>query len=1600
MTDEELLQFCQVIGEHESRGDYQAYNPKYEAGGAYQFLPETWDAYCTEMGLTDYVGIAPQDAPPAVQDNVMMYVARGYADTFNGDVRYMADAHYAGVSAAIEHYNQGYLPENIEEGGYESQASYGDAIVQAMGGSSPYGDIARANFNQFTHGDYDYQQRDFDPDELYSLTPPASSSWYERLFKPMYYSAANTGFADVVQQLYGDVFHSKSLTHMFLPEPVTQEDIDYVKMALPNDEDAQRAILLHGVDSENIKWLVNQKLVANKQMAEIDEFNNHVRWDWSHPLDSLANECTLANVGSLVGGLFDPINLIPVGRAETLAKKVLLAEGVAKTAKARTSGTINSFFTPQKVGKGSIFEAIGNASGMPVTKDLTKTLTNNKLPKITPKKPMVRSMGTMGVDITKNIDAKLNAIKLMDRLGKYANTAAEVRKWAELGAANTGIQFAESALEREYMGDKVDWSSIATSTMAMSAILGFYSRFKARRANNFDKDIERVVNESKMANAEVAMNPKKVAENLDSIINETHNEARQYHDANYRQKVGNSRLYGMLEDADKIVTMTYEQAAALYKKFTNKVLPKGRRAFYVPNEDYAILIKDNIKASNIDGILEHEYGVHASLKQLLGKSYDDIMSTIADESRKEGTVWYKYREKSVGYDPEEILATAIEDGDFFRDNEGFINKILKNINSNYKGMGFISKLTRDNLEEIMTARAREQHIAPEKVYYDSDTGKTAFGGIRFSTDMNTFSPLRIEETLDPLNDALIMDGTGLTGKVRKLMRQGYYGVCQNSWSPTLRKLGNILFDNVQGQWKKTGNLLNAGHMSAEMNARRIELDMNRHYAKYLGFRNQWLDANGFKTRGREGIMAYNKLCYDYYNYKYGGNRSVVRECSDPLIAQGAEAFKEWQESRLSHLMHSADEAGLGGKRKNVLPEDYRVVDHELPRQSDKDACNQNMLAYKSEEGVNGRTCDELQFEDWCNYYDMAAKRDVVKAIIERDIDRKNKAIQEANDKIPEGSKRKPQELLEKKVTDEMVEEWLKEHIPKAVRHTLRGNPNAAIEHRVPIDTSMVVPSKFIDGFEFSYDNNLRSYDVDYIISNYNRRVAGMANIKNVFGSKEGIARERKQIEKELMIAQKRKDINTVDVQDTLEHFDEMVRIIGGQSPRNKTLSRLEAFGRIWRNLSYAYNGTNMMWAQLSEVGNTIGYGGFKQIFSLFPPARKFMQDIMEGKVSSNALEEARSFMWGVDMAANLFDRGWGDNLVRRSLTSKSPLDSCLRGASDVSYNMGKITSVVNMLPKLTDSMVKGMQAGFLGDAMRWARGERVSICRNPFTRNKLRAAGVSPELAEQIRKDILKYSTFDEMDNLVKFDVEKWNKESPNTYVAFYRMADLHAQRGIVSGANIGNRNLTKDTNWVTQCMFQFKDFALRAIEGQSFRAMTARDVDDGISMLMSGLTSLITYGARYKALESMYSALGDEERAKRIRDTMFTSEQMIRAATLRSSILGSPFSFANDVLEGWTGANSIRTTVSRRGRNVSILDPSAYNISPSEGIGNLFSQVPALTTMGNMGAGLLSVFRCMNEGATKRDMQNFLNVVPLQKFLPMSAVVRSVIDKSDLPTK
>lgn len=120
----------------------------------------------------------------------------------------------------------------------------------------------------------------------------------------------------------------------------------------------------------------------------------------------------------------------------------------------------------------------------------------------------------------------------------------------------------------------------------------------------------------------------------------------------------------------------------------------------------------------------------------------------------------------------------------------------------------------------------------------------------------------------------------------------------------------------------------------------------------------------------------------------------------------------------------------------------------------------------------------------------------------------------------------------------------------------------------------------------------------------------------------------------------------------------------------------------------------------------------------------------------------------------------------------------------------------------------------------------------------------------------------------------------------------------------------------------------------------------------------------------------------------------MLRVAAFRSSIVGTPFSFVNDLLEG-SGIvdTSIRTSVNR----------GSYGSPDSVGdyVGNIVAQTPALQ-QATAPLDILNYFyRASNNEANKNDFRKALQALPIPQWLPITTFINNyIVEPSEYPTK
>ena len=1620
LTDEQWEYLKQAIWNGEqSDGNYSSYNESSGAGGAYQFMPDTWREKANKYGFGEYANVPNATfAPPYVQDSV----ARGWAselfDKYNGDTRYVLDAWLSGESAADEDYAKGSI-----------------STTRSDGGITASGYVERA----LNDGDFKPTENILDLDVIQTNNPDQNVTNTDNLRPEAIYGANTLGY--YMKEKFGvsllitggaeKGYHAKSASG--------HGHEDGWKIDVANDE-------IQGGTEEGKAF----KAFCNENGWSCNWEDNH--WDIDFSGTDTRDPQSGGYSGNLLGDAFsvladnagydymsqmmntkhdeeeylynqyyakDTANMSEWDAFWTGFESELLETGIASFAEHMYGNFFvsnNPFGTVKELSKEDI-DYVTNA--FPDDKETQqfillnakdsaelKWLTNRRLEQRKRREQIdaynagcVFTMANAG-RIASMLADPINYIpigtafaglKITARLGNAIQNVSKVARIAEktgkagriaqnalvTGAVNVPITIADDFLRNYYGGQQREYGLDSVNAFLGGTVLGgIGGLFKNLTRNKKISDIAKTAD---------TVETKAIENSLldtDKIRTETFNEALKMHDKSYGDTI-KSNYYKKLEKNNRVVAMKADEAKKLVSKYGID-LPKEAKAFYVPNEDYTILLTDRVQGTGIDKVLSHEFGVHAGLKAVIGeKNFDKLLNEVTTLANKDGHIFNEARRLSGEYDPEEILAYAVEHN-MVSDN--FVSKLKGFINNGFKREGLKARITSKQVQEVMRRQMDAKHFAHNGIYFNPD-GSTAFAGIKYSKD-NVLNPqnfLNYYELEPSITKNTQKDLPTTPLKIfGKAMEQGFWGSGIKSMSNTIRNYVVQLYDDPRGR-----GIGNVQAMPAEINKERIMGMLSKPYLEYASIRSKWCLKN--KKLGEGAFKAFDRIVYDAYNAKYGGNTAnVIRDIPDE-VNEAVEKLREYRELQILEGKNSSRNAG--SNYDNLIEADWEPVDHELWRVIDID----KRVEFKNH--FNNPEEEAPKF--LADYMKAFAKRDVIKAKIERNIAKENKKIQEQNEKF-----KNKKASLDTKVTEADIDRWIDEHIEGAVHNilgqrsydpTLQDNMGnlgslSFLKARIPMDTTGVV--KFPDGTEFSFDNNLRSFDLDSIVFKNMNRFAGECAVKAVFGSQKNLDNVLSKAQKELKMTVEDLKSDRAKEHNDYAEFIEGINTLRGLKPRDEVLDKKGVLARIFTKLAYYSNGANMGFAQLGELCGSIAYGGISHIFDMIKPLADIAENVKWGKESANVIRDVEAQMFGESLESKIFTVNWGDRVARDALTDRNSLmNKALIGTSNVVSNLSKITSALNYLPKMTDTMTRKMRGQMIMDSIRWANGENLGKFRNPFSKSKLKGCHVSAKEAKQIQSDIQKYTTKNINGDIVDINIKQWQKDNPISYDKWYYMIQKQADRAILPGNRIGNKNLFKDKNCITRMMLQFKDYSLRAINGQTFRMMTARDVDDGLNAMLSMFTNAGGYGAKALATFWAMKATGDDEKAEDYYNRMLSSDNFIRAGVLRSAMF-APASFANDILEA-TGAvdTTTRTTVTR----------GSYGQPQDMGdfVGNAVAQFPAIQQAGKLYDIYNFLIHEQQDTANKRDFKKFMQAFPLPNHIISTAIINKfLIDNADYPDK
>ena len=1427
---------------------------------------------------------------------------------------------------------------------------------------------------------YEYAEDEM-PDEVdyaeeYAKTDPSFGS---TLWANFMDSATSSGAAYALESLWGKVAHSSVPIGNFF-KPIDQTDIDFVKASLPDDKEAQQYCLLNGRDSEEVRWLVNQKLVEKNRRTQIQQ--------WRDKNDSVLKSAMMYGVGAS-GYLLDPMMYLPIGEAYNGAKLLtrLGEAGIQDVPKAMRIAAQAATVGGEQMAVQMLDDAVRDINGQEVNYGFDS------------------AMAFLGGALVSHLGGFFKGMK--DK--RTSNIVANADK-LETMAMKNALDLHPKSIVTDLMNMPPktvpaivsnDLAVRASSDMAVKGESAVASKAESAIDNIADTPKDVVVKE-KAGTLGKHKSKNQVVNDPEKYRYETYGLAKKLHDEDF-MKGRKSNAYQKLADKGRVIATTWQKAHDLVKEVSGIEIPQEAKAFYVPNEDYIMLLTDRVQPKDVDKVLLHEFGVHAGLKNMMPeREYDSLMQYIIAQSNIKQTKFYKAKILADSYDPEEILAYAVENGMLPKRFKRFMMKML-HFNTNIRiGEEDIVKLLNRQLEEDRKGRLG--------IYFNDD-GSTAFAGLQFSKDnalnANTWTDAITLEDITNMTQGDI--GTHLpkilaspVRKLTQLLETGIGGEARNSVSPTARTIATFLFDDARGRGLGA-DLMQNRTMTADTEKMLLQSKLNRYVIDYKNIRMDFIQEQKGRFKalvGRKEALTFDRMVYDYYNAKYAGNVATAMTDVPESVKRAAEVLKKMREEQIELGKRSGE---IAGSTSNLIEKDWYVVDDELWRQVDMNKRNALLDHYLCSD------TDTIK-EDLRKYVMTYAKRDKIRDMLEREEKLRVARLKRSlGDSAPTEADIEAMKL--KPVTDKAVEKWLNKSADAWVTRILKGTSFDItsqkimegstlgdlnfLRARIPMDTTGVMTFNAKNNpFTFSFDNNLRDFDLDTILHRNINRFSGEASVLAAFKSPQAMEDMMKRMETELQQAKGHGVILQNKVDTEMEHMRNSIMELRGMRPPDTTMGRMGAIMRIFQNLSYAKNGANMLFAQLGEVGGTMAYGGTSQLMRVFKPLGEFMENCKMGKVTADTIRDVEDYVFGKAIEAEIWGYNYGDRAIRDCITTPNVIDRAIRGAGSFVADMGKLTSTLNMLPKMTDSMERGMRIQTIMDSLKWAKGEEISKFRNPFSKAKLKGAYVTDADVQAIKDSINKYARYDEKGNLVSFNIEAWEKEDPLSFGKWVNIVKRQQERAIVSGQRISNRTFFKEANAVTRMLFQFKDYTLRAINGQTLRAMTASDLDDALSTCLSVITNTMTSAIRAGAIYGAMKLTGMDKKADEYYDKMFNQDMLTRAIAFRSTILGSPLSFANDIYELGTGAPSIRTTVTRDSYK-------QKDRTPSDVFGDAIAQSPAVKEMVGVP---YQFYKAMSNAAddkmTKGDLQRALQILPIPNFIPFTTLTTKLVDEQSLPTQ
>lgn len=1586
--------FLAAISGVESGGDYDAYNEKTGARGKYQFIPSTYAEYADD----------PDDWSPEQQELAAHRMAAEYIEKYG--YRNAAIA-WQGGEGAIGH----------EDGsdGNMTTGEYADATMarlQAIMAGDPLDKLG--NYA----GAYGAKHPGLRPND-----PQAKKvyGFWDEFYNKFMNQFVDQGTVSAARTLWANFVNADSMAEWaksnYRP---SQEDIDLVQKGLEGDSVAQNYVLTNAHNRKTLLELLAMKQADRERAKEVDNM-----------------EFGLSSVGSILGSVIDPsialafipglngASLINIATKAAKARTVIslggktLSINTAKAAKmaanALTSmvGAGTDRWAAEKFGGfhpdyattvtfAGILGAVGGAIGKAGTGEMARRLDMTK-------RGLEDETTRLAIGVAPRMEVKPHVQDALhkDMMDDFAQEGTDI-----------DLHYKEKAGAKE--GDGQVGTSRSKDPITSPT-----------------KDVSR-----EEADNAAGYSPLEKPQPSEAVQGLQYSATKAYSDL-----VEPDSITDQLIKNGQMFILTEKKARKWASHFGVELDPDAK-AFSLPGMGVSVLIREKINKQNLMGVVMHEAGVHIALKNMIEPEHykrilDMVSYRMAHSKSKE---WINATRHATS--PEEALAYWIENRGSKHKSDNIMKEVREGVGKwrdpNYDSDAWMADTVAGALKKYAAKtkdvdvnkkpvypdtanRARERadnsqgeldkmlvRNAQETIHKDDPVqvmpdGSHVVEGINYSP--NNSNGAGIAQTVEDIGEIdyskdvtskTIFDDVSDKGESSK-ERQGFFGrlglwlehgtfagnifgIMRNSHSRLMQKASTLLFNDPRMKANYTDCL------SAESIKQMLLDRWNSQYIVFLDKRQQYIRDTFGVFNGLERnhlIHKVNEQIIDCYNARARGDTLALKQFS-PEIQSLASDMEELTGDIMKQMQKRSE--NLGGRRglgsllsqfdtENSAKEFFRITDEDKLL----DWMNRNY------DDINDVLDDLTEYAR--RFMDRDAETKYFIEIKKKEFEKKKKTYKG----------KKPLQWVEP------TEEEIEEHLEQAAKNWAYGridrnnsrlnfdlkdtrlkNPYTALsdslKHRLPMDTSGVMRMK--NGMEFSFDKDIRSYDLDSFLPQVMNRLSGEVALRATIGDSQTQQKFYSSIVQELA-----KNGFIRDGGRELEAMQMGLHKLLGIGTYNTNEQRgWDAFSNSLRSLSYANVGGNMTFAQLGELGGSIAYGGWKVLLNNIPFFGNLAKNMRLGEDGAEIVDNVLRKMYAEDIAT----RGWStsastDSKIYRQIFDKVSADDPTpslkgRAADALNRNIKRaalITSTVNFMPKLTNAMVQSMRSAAIEDALKWASGKHVGFLRNPFSKKKLAAAGIhSQKDVDNVQKAIKKY-LIDEKGNL-----DHWMDEDPMSFSKFKKLMDNESMRGIQQ-QSIGNMTPFKEKH---RLFFQFKDFTMKAMNQQFMRALSSHEKDDALAALYSYATNTASYYAMTVAKSYMFYP-DDEKKRQAYMEKNGNMQHVLLSGLFRMSMT-APLSFASDAYEAATGNSMYRTTVDNTRNSRSADDSWDKRVS------DIANQSPALGMIGrayNAGQG---AYHLATGDGTSKDIDKLIQAMPLGSYLGMSYLGSMAKEEAKLPEK